>query len=300
MVLQFCKRQTEQSNPTACCIFHNGHKIEEFKPPNPTNHIVFAAQDSHCFFYTACNNVAMKTKLRVNHHSCLRVPEPFPTERAKPWSEWRPYLEIRPLAAEGFQTLSLKRKRTDNKPDTHPYYTMDDNLQELWDELPSRIIGKERGYGTDPEVITVIFIKIPGKADISIRSVPREAHDMNAIAKNMGFKYTGSSLAKFGDDLRVACIRVRPELTPEVRELVKSRQDYRCAKCGEPEIQDIDHIRPRSDGGTDTPDNYQALCGPCHALKTEQEAFTFTHAWHSFLSRDTTRSTGRITAAEAR
>ena len=32
-----------------------------------------------------------------------------------------------------------------------------------------------------------------------------------------------------------------------------------------------DHITPRKQGGTDTLDNYQLLCKPCHDRKTNEE-----------------------------
>ncbi|WP_341210686.1 HNH endonuclease signature motif containing protein [Sphingomonas paucimobilis] len=45
-----------------------------------------------------------------------------------------------------------------------------------------------------------------------------------------------------------------------------------CLKAGK-EIgsDEVDHIRPLSEGGTDTRDNKQALCAPCHAKKSAAE-----------------------------
>ena len=34
---------------------------------------------------------------------------------------------------------------------------------------------------------------------------------------------------------------------------------------------DLDHITPRSLGGTEEPDNLQALCHSCHSIKTAKE-----------------------------
>lgn len=31
---------------------------------------------------------------------------------------------------------------------------------------------------------------------------------------------------------------------------------------------DVDHIKPKRDGGTDDPENLQALCHACHSKKT--------------------------------
>ena len=44
-----------------------------------------------------------------------------------------------------------------------------------------------------------------------------------------------------------------------------------CAVCRCVRSQVVDHIRPLADGGADTSDNKQALCIPCHRLKTERE-----------------------------
>ena len=43
-----------------------------------------------------------------------------------------------------------------------------------------------------------------------------------------------------------------------------------CRMCGAPATE-VDHIVPKRLGGTDHPDNLQALCKRCHARKTLQE-----------------------------
>lgn len=44
-----------------------------------------------------------------------------------------------------------------------------------------------------------------------------------------------------------------------------------CAmECGNPATT-LDHPHPLAQGGTDTPDNWQALCQPCHDRKTQYE-----------------------------
>jgi 5-methylcytosine-specific restriction protein A len=43
-----------------------------------------------------------------------------------------------------------------------------------------------------------------------------------------------------------------------------------CRMCGR-RATDVDHIVPRSKGGTDVSSNLQALCGPCHRTKTGRE-----------------------------
>jgi len=40
--------------------------------------------------------------------------------------------------------------------------------------------------------------------------------------------------------------------------------------CGNPS-QEVDHILPKEDGGTDDRENLQGLCKPCHSRKTMRE-----------------------------
>ena len=45
-----------------------------------------------------------------------------------------------------------------------------------------------------------------------------------------------------------------------------------CLKVGLVTVADeVDHIVPKQFGGTDSPDNLQAICKQCHAMKTARE-----------------------------
>jgi 5-methylcytosine-specific restriction endonuclease McrA len=53
------------------------------------------------------------------------------------------------------------------------------------------------------------------------------------------------------------------------KELVKKRQDYHCACCGEQHLScvlETHHIQRRSKGGTNDLNNLIAVCANCHAM----------------------------------
>ena len=51
------------------------------------------------------------------------------------------------------------------------------------------------------------------------------------------------------------------------------RQRFRCAICKQPldDTLDIDHLRALHKGGSDSLENLQAVCLPCHRRKTRAE-----------------------------
>ena len=51
------------------------------------------------------------------------------------------------------------------------------------------------------------------------------------------------------------------------RNAIFKRDGYRCRRCGSYEQLSIDHIVPRSKGGTDDLRNLQTLCHSCNARK---------------------------------
>lgn len=65
--------------------------------------------------------------------------------------------------------------------------------------------------------------------------------------------------------------RRRPPIPAALREQILKRDAYICQVCGAP-ATDVDHIVPRSAGGTDHPLNLQALCGNHHRRKTGRDA----------------------------
>jgi 5-methylcytosine-specific restriction protein A len=57
---------------------------------------------------------------------------------------------------------------------------------------------------------------------------------------------------------------------PKLRKIVLAR-DPICRDCGRAASTEADHITPRREGGSDSLDNLQGLCKPCHSRKTAIE-----------------------------
>jgi len=61
-----------------------------------------------------------------------------------------------------------------------------------------------------------------------------------------------------------------------LRTTILARDNHLCQPClrnGRPTVaNEVDHITPKASGGTDNPDNLEAICTPCHADKTKREA----------------------------
>lgn len=53
---------------------------------------------------------------------------------------------------------------------------------------------------------------------------------------------------------------------------VKARDNYRCVLCGSRKQLEIDHVVPRSAGGTDQISNLRTLCKKDHKEKTRDDA----------------------------
>lgn len=63
----------------------------------------------------------------------------------------------------------------------------------------------------------------------------------------------------------------RRRIPKRVRERIFARDGQRCLKCGGTEALTIDHIKPRSKGGTDEEENLQTLCMECNDRKGVRE-----------------------------
>jgi len=71
---------------------------------------------------------------------------------------------------------------------------------------------------------------------------------------------------------------------------VLKRAKFRCELCGisaDVKALEVDHIRPRNRGGTDDPDNLQALCYSCNSMKHDREDTKFTGTSELYETRET-------------
>jgi 5-methylcytosine-specific restriction enzyme A len=61
----------------------------------------------------------------------------------------------------------------------------------------------------------------------------------------------------------------------KLRPLILKRDKYQCQECRRNgryvPANNVDHVIPKAQGGTDNPDNLQTLCDACHASKTAKE-----------------------------
>jgi 5-methylcytosine-specific restriction enzyme A len=66
--------------------------------------------------------------------------------------------------------------------------------------------------------------------------------------------------------------RTRGRKWMKLRDIALQRTQYRCAECLRNDrltpARQVDHIIPLHKGGTDHPDNLEALCLSCHERKT--------------------------------
>lgn len=61
-----------------------------------------------------------------------------------------------------------------------------------------------------------------------------------------------------------------------LRKRILTRDKHLCQPCLDrgrvTAASQVDHILPKAKGGTDDPENLQAICGPCHQTKTVKDS----------------------------
>jgi ATP adenylyltransferase len=72
---------------------------------------------------------------------------------------------------------------------------------------------------------------------------------------------------------------------------VLKKASFHCELCGisaDQKALEVDHIVPRNHGGTDDPDNLQALCFSCNAMKRDRDSTDFRAVRESYCHNDKT------------
>lgn len=75
-------------------------------------------------------------------------------------------------------------------------------------------------------------------------------------------------------------------ITPEVRAIVLARDQYRCRRCGQQNLDELTlhHVVYRSLGGAHTPENLVTVCwNPCHKLIHEKKVIVVNRDGHWFF-----------------
>lgn len=74
----------------------------------------------------------------------------------------------------------------------------------------------------------------------------------------------------------MALAEQRVKVMPALRWQVFQRDNWKCCACGRVSahgvILHVDHIIPRSKGGTDSLDNLQTLCSECNLGKSNRDS----------------------------
>ena len=116
-------------------------------------------------------------------------------------------------------------------------------------------------------------LKLNNEAGTTIYSVPTNAEQLEAWGRHLqtlglDVPYECESAASYAQRVVLAYLKPkRQPLEPGCREAVLAKTEGLCADCGDA-AEELDHLIPVSDGGSNDPDNLQPLCRACHACRT--------------------------------
>ena len=99
----------------------------------------------------------------------------------------------------------------------------------------------------------------------------------------------GEYIARRGDQIWAHRNHAEGYISGTVRYEVLKRAKYRCELCGisaNIKALEVDHIMPRSRGGSDDISNFQALCFSCNAMKRDRDDTDFRGARESYEHRE--------------
>ena len=141
----------------------------------------------------------------------------------------------------------------------------------------SRFPCRMQGFVDRPRTITYHKTAFDGEGasgTIVVRSVAQDFRQTRAWAKKLGVPYAGQSLGVFASTVLEVLLsrRNRRYLVDAEKEALLVKQGRKCALCGDDlERPEFDHTIALCKGGTNSPDNFQALCTACHAEKSKSE-----------------------------
>lgn len=126
--------------------------------------------------------------------------------------------------------------------------------------------------GHHGEVVTISIAELADMTHLSERAVRMAIGELVTIGElavefNIGSNSRYRVLMSERDPLPLPQPTKRDPIPVEVRFFIFERDGYRCLHCGTTEDLTIDHIHPKSRGGTDAVDNLQTLCRSCNCRK---------------------------------
>ena len=298
MVKEFCRMRKD----IQLIVFHKGRKIEELLVDDQTkgaiSTLVLHPFSDHVMFQKNNKHGASQSNLRKMNYNeddseddseynmSISIPV---ISKAKPplYSEWLEldcFLDLFNKILEGQgvkRDIGGQKKYNIEKSKT--YVRGDGDMT----ELKAYFVNKEKKYhkfevktvyGDTLDIIMSIIITLQGHPQYHIKKVPVEAYNLNEITYEIQkdykkFKYSGETLAQFGDNLRAVLMSDRQEPPQNIKNELFKSQNGKCAHCQGilDDTCELDHIIRVADGGTNDINSLQYLCKPCHDDKCESE-----------------------------
>ena len=128
---------------------------------------------------------------------------------------------------------------------------------------PLRVLTKHSVVNRSDDLVSLSARRLTVKQRVEVRRLCEER--IASFMKERGLKIWNYRLM---DD----------PVPTSLRYTVLKAHDRRCALCGataKEDRLDLDHIKPRSKGGTTTPENLQVLCAKCNQAKSNKDATDF-------------------------
>ena len=143
-------------------------------------------------------------------------------------------------------------------------------------DMVGRVLTKNRGITTKEKDV----YRLKGFAELS-------AAESDALA-HICFQKINDYIKKRGESIWAHRKKSSGAIAGTLRYEVLKRAKFRCELCGvsaDIKALEIDHILPRSKGGSDEQFNLQALCYSCNAMKRDRDDTDFREVRESYTRR---------------